>query len=148
MYKFVSILLITVSFILFSCKSEVNKANATPTQLKHIEIMEIHDEVMLETNKISKLVRQLNSSKRKIPQNNTSLLKMFDSYISDLEAAEESMMVWMKEYKKPDFNDESVTTVSYLQQERKRIEDIQKKTTKSMVNGNGLLNKIQSSQNK
>ncbi len=84
------LLLVSISLLLVYCKQE-DKALKKIEQ-RHAEIMIIHDEVMPKMSDIYKLKKAL----KEIEQTEASL-----KLIKELEDADEAMMSWMHQYKKP-----------------------------------------------
>lgn len=114
-----------------SCKQS-NSTPATPTEALHNDIMAVHDAVMPKTSDIHKQVKRLKNLRKDIPENNTSFLKMIDKVIADLEQADERMMVWMKQYKKPDFKNESEEQTGDLHVFQDRIEIVKNEINSSL----------------
>jgi len=81
---------VLVIFAMSSCKSELTPEQQHINAL-HSRIMEVHDEMMPKMKDIYKLKKSLKSSDI---QNGSAL-------ISELDEADEAMMSWMSQYKKP-----------------------------------------------
>jgi len=133
--KFLFLSLIAMSFI---CCKQTNKEPSTEVEAIHIEIMAVHDEVMPRTSEIHKQIKKLKKLKKDIPENNTSFIKMIDTVIGDLNEADEKMMMWMKLYKKPDFNDQSEQQMYDLSVFKKRIYIVKDKINGSLEKADQL----------
>jgi len=131
------IFLSLLSAIIFSCKQS-NSAPSSEVEALHNEIMATHDAVMPKTSDIHKQLKKLKKLKKDIPQNNTSFIKMIDKVIADLDDADEKMMMWMKQYKKPDFNDKSVETMNDLNMFKDRIEVVKNNINSSLEKADQL----------
>lgn len=73
---------------LISCKQE-KKTDAKSTQME--QVMAIHDEVMPKMGTLGRLVEQLNQK-----VDTTAMGKQYGAAMKDLQAANKSMMDWMK----------------------------------------------------
>ena len=104
----------------------------------HIEIMDIHDEVMPQTGEIAYLYLAF---RKKVETDSTissnqkmELLKQAD----DLEKVEEEMMVWMNAYIPPNKMKSSKNEneiLYYLQDQKKIISNIKVHTNASLASG-------------
>jgi len=131
------IFLSLLSAFIFSCKQS-NSAPSSEVEALHNEIMATHDAVMPKTSDIHKQLKKLKKLKKDIPQNNTSFIKMIDKVIADLDDADEKMMMWMKQYKKPDFKDKSVETMNDLNMFKDRIEVVKNNINSSLEKADQL----------
>lgn len=114
--KYLIVLLACLAlFCVISCSDKV--------ELAKTEMMAIHDESMAEIGTIRTLARQLSELKSTVPD--TFAL---NKAILDLEDAEESMMIWMDEYKEPDAKD----ALEYFQAENIKISEIASKIYSSI----------------
>ena len=106
--RYLTLLLACMGLFCFtSCSDKVENAK--------IEMMAIHDESMAEIGTIRTLTRQLIELKPSVPD--TFALNIA---IQNLEDADESMMVWMDEYKEP--NDEDA--LEYFKAENIKISEV------------------------
>ena len=134
--KQITILIISLSTLLFSCKedrSDVEKVRA--------EVFVIHDEVMPKMDKLMELRETISESVAKsdsILQTNKSEVmaerkSMALSIGEDLDDADREMMDWMQQYK-----DDSVNTmtkekaIEYLNFEKKKITVVRDKMLESI----------------
>ncbi len=83
-------LLFALLFFMISCQGD-KKTSEGQSQMK--KVMAMHDEVMPEMGVIGKLVREL-----KKKEDSTAIGLQYKSAREDLQAAHESMMVWMREF--------------------------------------------------
>jgi len=135
LYKTLFLSLLT--FVIFSCKQS-NSTPSTPMEALHIEVMAIHDEVMPKTSDLHRQIKKLKKLKKTIPENNTSFIKMIDKVIGELQMADDKMMMWMKQYKKPDFQDESEETKYDMSVYKKRIIFVRDKINGSLEKADQL----------
>lgn len=84
------------------------------------EVMELHDEVMLQMSGINKWRKQLKNNLDEVDPNTKTL---FQNRINELEDADNAMFDWMKNIKKPDYK-KYEKTKEYLINEKKNIENI------------------------
>jgi|GEM_PF-2462966 len=121
----------------FSCQPD-------PVESLHRDIMRIHDEIMPMTSELAQLALELKQLEER-----DSMLRAGDreSILRDLgkmDAAEESMMLWMNHYLPPyrqtNLPDEEV--LAYLRQQRKQIEGVQKETHTAMEIGRAWMEKF------
>lgn len=80
--------LVLILFISLSCKQE-KKTEEAPTQME--QVMMVHDEVMPKMGTLSKLVAEL-----KAKVDTTEMGKEYEASMKELQAANMSMMDWMK----------------------------------------------------
>lgn len=134
-YKIIFLSLISI-FVL-SCKQS-SSGPVSEVEALHNEIMAVHDAVMPKTSDIHKQIKKLKKLKKDIPENNTSFIKMIDTVIKDLDDADEKMMLWMKQYKKPDFKNKSVEQMNDLNTFRDRIEVVKNNINSSLEKASQL----------
>lgn len=84
------------------------------------EVMDLHDDVMLQMSGINKWRKQLKNNLDKVDPNVKTL---YQNRINDLETADDAMYDWMKNIKKPDYK-KFDKTKEYLLNEKKNIENI------------------------
>lgn len=117
---------ILASILLFSCKS----GEKTPIDIQHNEVMAIHDEVMPKMRDIYKLKKRL----KKSPQKD---LEVVQNSISQLEKADDAMMDWMADYKKPKGDDPNA--LNYLASEMNKIEIVKSTMLIAISNAENIL---------
>jgi len=84
------------------------------------EVMDLHDEVMLQMSSVNKWRKQLKNSLNEVDPNTKTL---FQNRINELEEADDAMYTWMKNIEKPDYK-KYKKTKEYLLNEKKNIENI------------------------
>jgi Mg2+ and Co2+ transporter CorA len=120
-----SILLIAMPLLLlFGCNTVSSEATETEELESHV--MAIHDEAMAKMGDIYKLRRNLRSLRDTLAtqQTDTATLQALQQQIDGLNAADEVMMVWMRNYQAPDSVQQD-QAMNYLQQELQKIERVQ-----------------------
>ena len=129
MKKIFSILVCVVLFLNFSCKEE-KKAPEGPTQMQ--QVMAIHDEVMPKMGTLGKLVGQL-----KAKVDTTEMGQKYEVAMKDLQAANMSMMDWMKNFGDR-FNSDEILNGKELTEEKQLWLDEEEekvKALKEQING-------------
>lgn len=112
-------ILFTTSLILFSCNLNQNAGEAEYALKKmHTEVMEIHDEVMPRMSDIGKLKKQL---KEKLNSPETTKQDSIQQLIYQLEEADNAMMDWMGNFKKPNYKEAEAAEKVYLSEKKKII---------------------------
>lgn len=112
--------LLASTFILFSCNFNQTDGEAEYALKKmHIDVMEIHDAVMPRMSEINRLKRQL---KGKLNSDETSLKQdSIQQFIYQLEEADNAMMDWMGNFKKPSYKDPVAAEQVYVAEKQKII---------------------------
>lgn len=129
MKKILSILVCVVLFFNFSCKEE-KKAPEGPTQME--QVMAIHDEVMPKMGTLGKLVGQL-----KAKVDTTEMGQKYEVAMKDLQAANMSMMDWMKNFGNR-FDSDEILNGKELTEEKQlwlNEEEEKVKALKEQING-------------
>lgn len=91
------------------------------------EVIEIHDDVMPKMGELNYLKRTLENTlvDKSLAEDEASQVK---TAIADLEKADEDMMVWMAEFKKPGKDVEFETASAYLESEKVKITKVKTDT--------------------
>lgn len=113
-------LLLSLSvIIILSCNLD-QKSGEEEYALKklHTEVMDIHDEVMPKMSSINKLERQL---KQKLKDPEVAKKDTIQQLVYQLEEADEAMMNWMSDFKKPDYADFEAARKLYTSEKEKII---------------------------
>ena len=90
MKKIIPLSFLVISLAFVSCKQEKKKAESS-TQME--QVMAIHDEVMPKMGKLGKLVGELKSK-----VDTTESGQNYEAAMKDLQAANRSMMDWMRDF--------------------------------------------------
>ncbi|MFH6983344.1 viral A-type inclusion protein [Marinoscillum luteum] len=122
-----------LALLLASCSSvnEVEKLKA--------EVMEVHDEVMPEMGNLMNLKKQL-KDKIAYPDSIGGSAEELDRLIHNLEAADESMMEWMRNYKDPSPEMSEEEALKYLQNKMESIREVKQKINSSKAAAEAVLN--------
>ncbi|MBL1407290.1 transposase [Sphingobacterium faecale] len=136
-------LLSASAILLGSCQSSATKEAVKHQQLAE-EAIAIHDEIMPQiahfdktTVKIDSILENLGQVLTKDPQADTAAVRIdLITLKSNLEAATDNMMTWMKEY-----NPDS-TTVSYQEGEIEKIKAMRKQFEDVSLESNKKLGKL------
>jgi ABC-type oligopeptide transport system substrate-binding subunit len=118
--RILSILAFSLLILLTSCNPDVSKSQALEEQ-----VMNVHDEVMPK-------MTDLQSSKKELEMalaNGADSTKVFE-YLTQLDEADEAMMVWMDEYESPAEDLKEEEKLTYLNLELSRIKDVKDKMLK------------------
>ncbi|MEZ4884126.1 MAG: hypothetical protein R3E32_05240 [Chitinophagales bacterium] len=148
--KFSCLLLLFSSFVfLFGCNGDAAKTPSEPiSQVKELqkEVMKIHDEAMAKMDLIYRLKKQVSSLADSLMKNDPSLTPKakigFNEYIISLEAADESMMNWMRNYKAPKDKSEE-EAMAYLQDQMQKIEKVKKEMNEAITGAEEFVKKYQ-----
>jgi len=126
---------LTSFLVLFSC----GRGNQDPTSssILHDEIMVVHDEVMPEISTIHRLKKKLNA----IENGDESRIQIL---ILNLDEADESMMSWMADYKRPKGVDSLALT--YLASEKEKIDLVSGDMKLAIHEGQDYLTELNSTQ--
>lgn len=122
-----------------ACKSD---KPTTPSQQLHEEIMFIHDDVMPKTADIRRMIKRIKTKRKDITANNTSLLKLLDEQVNNLNKADDGMMDWMAKYKKPSFSDTTQNTMNYLQNQKEQVDIVKLQIEKSLSESSRIMENI------
>ena len=122
-------LLIILVLSLFICSS----AFASNQELAD-EVMAIHDEAMAKMTHMHELKLQLKEMEKEkgTSESNTAA-------IADLQSAHKGMMVWMREYKKPDTPEKLESAKPYLLDEKVKIQKVSDDINTSIEQAENLL---------
>ena len=118
--------LLLLGFLLCSCKT----GEKTPIDIQHDAVMAIHDEVMPKMRDIYKLKKQLKKS-------TGSELEVVQNSIAQLEKADDMMMDWMAEYKKPKASNPDA--MSYLASELQKVDIVKSTMLTAISNAENIL---------
>ncbi len=136
MKLFIISLFSILTIFLFSCNGEPTKNqpsesnNTPPSKVKVMEksVMKVHDDAMARMDliyRLKKQVKQLTDSLLQDSTTHSEKLAVAKKNIELLEVADESMMSWMRTYRKP--KDKSETeAMEYLEAEKVKIEAVSK----------------------
>ena len=115
---------VTVLLLVISCGN-----NKTSIQDLHSEVMQIHDVVMPKMS-------DLQSSRKELAlalKEGADSTMVFD-LLQKVDDADESMMVWMDEFKMPADDAEEQLKLDYLNSEKRRISEIKSKIETCIAN--------------
>lgn len=110
---------ICIAIGLHSCKEKTE--STLLLEGMHDEVMAIHDEVMPEISTIRKLKKKINNKLKKEGLDDLSK-DMCITADKNLDVAEESMMQWMADFKKPDYTQVEASKAFYT----KEMDNIQR----------------------
>lgn len=103
----------------YACRAK----EETPASKFHDEIMVVHDEVMPKMKDIYRIKKAL---KKKVKGMEDEMKKsQIQEHIDALEAADDAMMDWMANYKKP--KDSDSPTMAYLDDQKDKIQWVKAK---------------------
>lgn len=112
--------------IILSMLSACGEKKASIQDL-HTEVMEIHDAVMPRMTDLHSSRKELEMALKQGADSTT----VFD-LLQRLDDADESMMVWMDEFKMPAEEADEQLKMDYLYSEKKRIAEVKKKIEESI----------------
>ncbi len=117
--------------LLSACKQ--NKT-ASPADILHDEVMVIHDKVMPEMKTIHNLKKELEALKT--PETDSLIM----ARVSELNQSDEAMMAWMDKFSEPDGEEAKVT---YLQEEKKKITEVNDAVFRSIEKARATIDSLQ-----
>jgi hypothetical protein len=100
------------------------------------QVMNTHDEAMKFSSLVLKLKRRIND--RIDSLNETNGRDVYQKVSSQLYAADQEMLNWMRNYKEPNLSAD--TALAYLQSEYQKILKVKSLTDTSIANAKKLLN--------
>ena len=112
-------------------------ADGSPNEVLGEEVMKVHDEVMPKMNDIYKLKEGL---KKKLTEAGVAddKKKEIEQTITELDAASESMMVWMRAFNpQPDSLDEEKTH-AYLESEMEKVQKVKEDITQAIAKAEAI----------
>lgn len=106
--------------------------NQTTESVKDLEaeVMSIHDEVMPKMGTLMNLKKQLKVKVNEL-DSGSNKRDSLTLLIQGLEEADEEMMQWMRNYKKPSEEMSDEHAIEYLKQEKNKIEEVKEKINSS-----------------
>ena len=154
-FKTTSLLTLLALFI-FACKGDAPKVNTSPGEVRkkamseneaaqetlYDEVIAIHDEVMPKMSDINRVKRALKehasgltSPKCEFQEEDRGKIK---GMVAKLEEADESMMQWMRDFKKPE-NVSHEKMMAFLEAEKVKISDVSDLMLTSLEKGDKLI---------
>jgi hypothetical protein len=100
------------------------------------QVMNTHDEAMKFSSLVLKLKRRINDKIDSL--NETNGRDVYQKVSSQLYAADQEMLNWMRNYKEPNLSAD--TALAYLQSEYQKILKVKSLTDTSIANAKKLLN--------
>ncbi len=149
-------LLTFLALFIFACKGDSPKVNVSPGETRKKEISEnkaaqetlydeviaIHDEVMPKMSDINRVKRALKehaggltSPKCEFQEADRGKIK---GMVAKLEKADEAMMQWMRDFKKPE-NVSHEKMMTFLEEEKVKISDVSDLMLTSLEEGEKLV---------
>lgn len=155
---FYYLIIFTSIFFIWSCDqptTDQQKTNQiqtvvdivkTPSDVLLEEVMKIHDDVMPKVKDIHRLKKQLEIQ---LTATNEGVdKKEIQAVYDQLEAADNSMWDWMKNYRQPDKDTPQEEIISYLKKEKVSISKVSKDMLSSIAAGEKLLEKLKINKSK
>lgn len=100
------------------------------------EVMAIHDSIMPKTDSIMTLKQLL--KKEGFEKSNKDSV-MIKEAVEELDAADEAMMQWMRQYEKPSDTLEQSKKKAYLKEQKAKIKTVKEKMLNSIDKANKIL---------
>ena len=153
-------LLILLTLFIFACKGEAPKVNTSPGEVRkkemsankaaqetlYDEVIAIHDEVMPKMSDINRVKRALQehasgltSPKCEFQEADRGKIK---GMVAKLEEADEAMMQWMRNFKKPE-NVSHEKMMVFLESEKVKISDVSDLMLSSLEKGEKLMEDLE-----
>ena len=117
-----------------------NKASEVSIQDLKNQVMDIHDEVMPKMGELRKTAKTLRES-AEVKEAEEDMMSAEDLIraAEAIEAANESMMVWMRQFE-PDFKGTDDESRAYLNDQMKQVNEVRDAMNSSLDAGTALLN--------
>ena len=136
MKKYLSILLVIISVVLFSCGqgSKEEQSDCTTPQCEqqqmYDEVIAVHDEVMPKLSQISELKAAIEA---RMDAEDDSLAKSnWFELMQTLDEADESMWVWMRQFN-PEMDSTAIeANMIYLGEQQKEVDEVALKINSSI----------------
>ncbi len=129
--------ILLISIFLISCNSSgVDSDVKYKLDNLHQEVMDVHDDVMPELGTINKLRKQL---KKRLKDDTDPAKDKIQDLIYRLNDAEEAMMTWMGDFKKPSYTDEAAARKVY-RDEKVKITEVDRKIKEAIADAQNFLN--------
>ncbi len=122
------LLILSIPFFIFSCSSETEKLRSEVMAV-HDEVMPQMDDIMREKARLTVLMEDTRDS-AKIIQIRTA--------ISELEAADEGMMQWMRSFNPDEYENNEDALIQYYQEEKLRIEEVRTNMLNALNNSRSI----------
>lgn len=129
-------LLISILFISLAFLTSCGQKTDTAYDKLYDEVMVIHDEVMPEMGTINKAKKALKKMKT---DDNAALI---DAQIQKLEDADEAMMSWMHQFKKPK-NEDPKANIAYLKEQKVKIQEVKDIMLSTIAESQNMINKTE-----
>lgn len=126
-----------LALLAISCLSTGCEQKPTERELLFDEVMDIHDECMPEVVTLNQIKRSLRKSKEGMQD--SIMIKKVNVTISNIENANEGMMVWMRKLEIPKEVDPDEEVVSYLKDQKVKIQKVSDEMFAALKEGNDLL---------
>lgn len=129
------------SILLLSCFLVACNSSGVDSDVKykldnlHQEVMDVHDAVMPELGTINKLRKQL---KKRLKDDTETQKDKIQDLIYRLGDADDAMMTWMGEFKKPSYKDEAAARSLYAE-EKIKITAVDQKMKKVIADAQNFL---------
>jgi len=128
MKRFFLVLLLPLA--LLACNSETENLRSEVMAI-HDEVMPKMDDIMKEKSRLSALMSETEDS-LKIIRIRTAM--------SELEAADEGMMQWMRQFKPEEFENDEDALIQYYQEEMVRIKEVKTNMLNALENSKSVVN--------
>ena len=122
------LLILSIPFFIFSCSSETEKLRSEVMAV-HDEVMPQMDDIMREKARLTVLMEDTRDS-AKIIQIRTA--------ISELDAADEGMMQWMRSFSPDEYENNEDALIQYYQEEKLRIEEVRTNMLNALNNSRSI----------
>lgn len=131
--------IIVCTLLIAACNLNQNSGEAEYLLKKmHSEVMDIHDNVMPMMSDINKLRRQLG---QKLEDPEVTKQDSIQQFIYQLEEADNAMMDWMSDFKKPDYSNPAAAEALY-KSEKVKIQAVEIKMNSTISKAKAFLSRI------
>lgn len=127
-----NLILIAAFVFSFACSAPAKKESASEQPSLKDQVMAVHDEVMPKMGDLRKAQKAL-LTKAETTTDSTEVAQL-KQLAADIEAANEGMMVWMRNYD-PNFSGTEAETENYLNDQLKSVEKVKSDMLNALAAG-------------
>ena len=119
MFKNISLILILSSIFLLGCGETKPKEDSLLKEKEKIykEVMAIHDEMMMMGK-----IRGAQGKLKKMMESDSTNVEKYQTAYDQLQAADDAMMDWMRQFKNPPQNTPTNVAIEYLKDQKAKVQ--------------------------
>lgn len=135
-------LLFILTILLFvSCGTSKKEGNENVISIQDLkaEVMAVHDEVMPKMGDIRRLRKDLMLQADSLMEMDSVLATNLNAMADELDAANEGMMQWMRDYE-PEFEGTEEEIRAYLEEQKNAVQKVKEAMLGALEKGEGIKN--------